>query len=70
MPAVMNAANEVAVVEYFLKERIRLGEIPHVVKAVMDEHESENIEKPTLENILKADVWARKRANSLIRASL
>ena len=70
MPAVMNAANEVAVVEYFLKERIKLGEIPRVVKAVMDEHESENVEKPSLEDILKVDGWARKRADSLIRAGL
>jgi len=64
MPAVMNAANEIAVVEGFLKERIKLGAIPAIVKDTMNAHK--NIEKPDLDDILKSDAWARKRARSLL----
>jgi 1-deoxy-D-xylulose-5-phosphate reductoisomerase len=38
MPTVMNAANEVAVMEYFLKGLIKVGDITKVVRHTMDIH--------------------------------
>lgn len=52
MPAVFNAANEVAV-ELFMKEKIKFLEIYDVIEKAMDNHVSEKIEN--LETILKAD---------------
>jgi 1-deoxy-D-xylulose-5-phosphate reductoisomerase len=63
LPAVLNAANEVAV-NAFLQERIRLTAIPDVVAAVMDEHEpAQTVSVVTLE---RADRWARERAGEVI----
>ena len=59
MPAVLNAANEVAV-QAFLDERIRLDEIARVNEAVMDEHEPARAD--SLEAVTAADEWARRRA--------
>ena len=59
MPAVLNAANEVAV-QAFLDSKIRLSDIARVNQAVMDEHETQSA--ATLEAILDADAWARSRA--------
>src|SRR5439155_5017284 len=62
-PAVLNAANEVAVTA-FLEERIRLTMIPEVVGAVMDEHEpAETVSVVTLG---RADAWARRRSAEII----
>lgn len=55
MPAVMNAANEVAV-RAFLNEQIRFTDIPRWVEATMHAHTPA---PPTLENVLAADAWAR-----------
>lgn len=63
MPAVLNAANEVAV-HAFLKEKIRFLDITDVVERVMSEHVP--TPEPSLEHILEADRWARKRAESII----
>lgn len=60
MPAVLNAANEVAV-ELFLAERIGFTDIPRVVDKTMAEHEPQGAE---LEDILAADAWARKVVRS------
>lgn len=59
MPAVLNAANEIAV-QAFLDEKIGISDIAAINKGVMDEHEA----KPasSLENIQNADAWARARA--------
>lgn len=62
LPAVMNAANEIAV-EAFLKEWISYPEIVQVVSQVCAEHKV--LEKPDLESILDADGWARRRAGEL-----
>ncbi len=62
MPAVMNAANE-EVVGLFLKERIRFVNIPEIIENVMAIHS--NIEKPTLENIVEADLWARQMVRNM-----
>jgi len=62
LPAVMNAANEVAV-QAFLEERIPYPGIVQVVSRVCDEHRV--LEKPDLASILDADEWARRRAGEL-----
>jgi len=62
MPAVLNAANEVAV-EGFLGRRLRLSDIPTVIKQVMRDHTS--INKPTLNDIFIADKWARECATTV-----
>ena len=59
LPAVLNAANEVAV-EAFVNRRIDFPGISATVRRVMESHRiSEN---PTLDRILEADAWARKEA--------
>jgi 1-deoxy-D-xylulose-5-phosphate reductoisomerase len=59
MPAVLNAANEVAV-EAFVNRRINFPQITETVRRTMDAHRV--VEHPTLEQILEADAWARKTA--------
>src|SRR6185369_15357618 len=61
MPAVLNAANEVAV-EAFCNRKIGFLEISDVVQRTMDRHQV--IEHPTLDQIVVADQWAR--ANALL----
>ncbi len=61
LPAVLNAANEVAV-EAFLNRRIAFHEIPQIIESVMDAHPVR--ESVDLETILKADVWARTEAEA------
>jgi 1-deoxy-D-xylulose-5-phosphate reductoisomerase len=63
MPAVLNAANEIAV-EAFLSDKIRLSDIPHIVENVMNEHEAQNAK--SLETILTADKSARTRAAEML----
>lgn len=58
MPAVMNAANEVAVAR-FLKGEIRFTDIISCVRAVMEQHQPT---LPTLEAVQHADIWAREQA--------
>ncbi len=60
MPAVLNAANEVAV-ELFLQGRIGFTDIPRLVESVMAEHEPQEAE---LAAILDADTWARRAAHA------
>ncbi|RKO66314.1 1-deoxy-D-xylulose-5-phosphate reductoisomerase [Desulfofundulus salinus] len=64
MPAVLNAANEIAV-EAFLAGEIGFTAIPQLVAGVMEEHEV--IPEPTLEEILAADQWARRTAREKVR---
>ena len=61
LPAVLNAANEVAV-EAFVNRRINFPEIPEIVRRTMDAHEVK--EHPALEQILRADQWARAEAGT------
>lgn len=56
LPAVFNAANEVAV-EAFCNRQITFDRIPALVADVMNRHDV--VEHPTLEQILAADTWAR-----------
>ncbi|MDP6619450.1 MAG: 1-deoxy-D-xylulose-5-phosphate reductoisomerase [Nitrospinota bacterium] len=61
MPAVMNAANEMAV-EYFLQGLIPFIRIPELIERVMEAHRPErNVE---LETIQRADGWAREEARA------
>lgn len=63
MPAVMNAANEVAV-EAFLSRKIPFTGIPRVIDDTMNMHRL--IQVPDLQSVLDADAWARKKAQSLV----
>jgi 1-deoxy-D-xylulose-5-phosphate reductoisomerase len=56
LPAVFNAANEIAV-EAFCTRQITFDQIPVLVARTMEGHEV--IAHPTLEKILAADAWAR-----------
>lgn len=59
MPAVLNAANEQAVA-LFLQEKIGFLDIPRSIEAVCDRFSDQNTLKPSLEDILAADRWARQ----------
>ncbi|MES2597613.1 MAG: 1-deoxy-D-xylulose-5-phosphate reductoisomerase [Verrucomicrobiota bacterium] len=59
LPAVLNAANEVAV-EAFLNERTSFPSIWKTVARVMEKHEV--IQHPSLEALIEADAWARRVA--------
>lgn len=59
MPAVLNAANEIAV-QAFLDGEILLSVIVKLNSAVMAEHVTEPV--ASLETVLAADAWARGRA--------
>lgn len=63
MPAVMNAANEVAV-EAFLQGRIRFTEIAAVIEKTMDAHQPHVLN--SIEAVLTSDRWGRSKAKELI----
>ncbi len=63
MPAVVSAANEVAV-KYFLDEKIEYGAIAGVINAAMEAHTPTSIK--TIEDALVADLWAREEAERII----
>ena len=63
MPAVLNAANEVAV-NSFLEEIIKFTDIPAIVDKVMEYHQVKPL--VTLDDALRADQWARERTKKLI----
>jgi 1-deoxy-D-xylulose-5-phosphate reductoisomerase len=64
-PAVMNAANEIAVMA-FLEGKIPLTRIVEIAQAVVDEHEPASI--VSVVNIERADTWARQRAAEIVEA--
>ncbi len=66
LPAVMNAANEVAVAR-FLDGTLTFSGIWHTVEAVMIAHTPRN--RPTLEQIIAADRWSRAEADRQIAAA-
>src|SRR6266536_1054114 len=65
LPAVMNAANEIAVAA-FLERRVRFPDIWHVVEEVMNRHTA--IAHPDLDAILEADRWARNEAQGCVKS--
>jgi 1-deoxy-D-xylulose-5-phosphate reductoisomerase len=62
-PAVLNAANEVAVMA-FLEGKIRLIQIAEVVAAAMDEHDPAGVVSEV--TLSRADAWARARAAEVV----
>ena len=63
LPAVLNAANEVAV-EAFCERQLSYLGITESVAAVMAAHEI--VAQPSLEEILEADYWARNATQNVI----
>ena len=63
-PAVMNAANEVAV-DAFLKNELAFHEIARVIESVLDAHAARGI--TDLDTVLRADNWAREEAKEISR---
>lgn len=64
LPAVLNAANEVAV-NAFLNQLIRFIEIAPVVSRTMEQHPV--VSHPVMSDILTADHWARESAEANIQ---
>jgi 1-deoxy-D-xylulose-5-phosphate reductoisomerase len=63
LPAVLNAANEMAV-QAFLKQRIPFVKIPEVIGKTMESHTV--VTNPALDDIVESDRWAREQARNLI----
>lgn len=64
MPAVMNAANEIAV-HLFMKGAIPFLQIEEIVERMMNEHQS--INAPTLEAVLEADSNTRQKVYDMVK---
>jgi 1-deoxy-D-xylulose-5-phosphate reductoisomerase len=62
-PAVLNAANEVAVAN-FLSGQIRFSEIAALNRRVLDAHTTHSVNN--LDDLLEADAWARHRAREAL----
>jgi 1-deoxy-D-xylulose-5-phosphate reductoisomerase len=67
MPAVLNAANEVAV-NMFLEEKIKFLEIVELIERVMQQHKI--IQNPELPEILEMDGWARQQTEEVASGKL
>jgi len=65
MPAVLNAANEVAV-QAFLDRKIGFLGIAETIRRTMDAHKP--VEVSTLEDALGTDVWARAKAGQTVES--
>jgi len=63
LPAVMNAANEVAVQSFLCNEIVFSG-IWETVESVMDRHMV--VDQPALDSIMDADAWARRAATERV----
>jgi 1-deoxy-D-xylulose-5-phosphate reductoisomerase len=61
-PAVLCGADETGV-DLFLKNKISFTQIPQLIEKVIQKHQ--NIEHPELEQILEADLWARREMINL-----
>ena len=66
LPAVMNAANEIAVAA-FLDRKVRFPEIWGIVEDVMNRHTP--VAHPDLDAILGADQWARAQAQGYVQSA-
>ncbi|MBN1501428.1 MAG: 1-deoxy-D-xylulose-5-phosphate reductoisomerase [Spirochaetes bacterium] len=64
MPAVLNAANEIAV-NAFLKKEIKFTDIIKIIKKTMDTHETINISD--IHTIYEIDLKARETAESILK---
>ncbi len=63
MPAVLNAANEVAV-GAFLDGAIGFNDIPVIIKKTMHSHKT--MQATALDSVIEADRWAREEAREVI----
>ncbi len=63
LPAVLNAANEVAV-QAFLKKHVSFANIPRVIEKTMERHDV--VRDPALTDIIDADIWAREKAEKIV----
>ncbi len=61
-PAAMAAADEIAVGR-FLAHEVGFLDIPAIVESVLEAHES--VDDPDLEQVLRADAWAREAAQAV-----
>jgi 1-deoxy-D-xylulose-5-phosphate reductoisomerase len=66
LPAVMNAANEVAVAA-FLEGQVRFQQIWGIVEDTMNRHTT--VARPNLDVILGADQWARTQAQNWVQSA-
>jgi 1-deoxy-D-xylulose-5-phosphate reductoisomerase len=66
LPAVMNAANEIAVAA-FLDRKVRFPEIWEIVEDVMNQHPP--VAQADLDAILGADQWARAQAQGCVESA-
>ena len=64
MPAVMNAANEIAVSE-FLAGHIGFTRIAETIEHSMDAHTAHNLR--SIDEVLKADLWGREYAREICK---
>jgi 1-deoxy-D-xylulose-5-phosphate reductoisomerase len=62
-PVVLNAADEVAV-SAFIENKIRFIDLPNIMEKILGLHNS--INNPSLEDILQADLWARRKTKKII----
>jgi 1-deoxy-D-xylulose-5-phosphate reductoisomerase len=65
LPAVMNAANEIAV-GAFLDRQVRFPDVWRIVEEVMNSHTP--VAHPDLDAILESDQWARAHARECVEA--
>jgi len=64
MPAVMNAANEIAV-DSFLSGKIKFLQISEVIERTMNSHKPHNL--TSIEEVLHADSWGRETAIAICK---
>lgn len=64
MPAVMNAANEIAVSE-FLDGRIGFTQIAETIERTMNAHSAHDLR--SIDEVLKADLWGRELAREICK---
>jgi len=63
LPAVMNAANEVAV-KYFLQDKIGFMDIPRIIREMMEEHKI--TKNPSLEQVMEVDKKVKIEVEKII----
>ncbi len=63
LPAVLNAANEIAV-QAFLDQKLAFIQIPDVIRQTINLHRIDK--QPNLSDITEADQWARNQAREVI----
>lgn len=63
MPAVLNAANEIAVAS-FLEERIRFTDLAKIIASVLEQFQNRMPE--SIEDCIEIDTWARNTARSAL----